>query len=86
MRLSPREQQLMRLVAQGLSNKQLAAELMISEGTIKVYLAKLFRKLGVHDRYELAIQGLRSLGLANIDTHSMAEPYPAFLASVVVPA
>jgi DNA-binding NarL/FixJ family response regulator len=64
-KLSPRERQLLRLVAQGLSNKQLAAELSISEGTVKVYMAKLFRKVGVHDRYELAMHGLRSLGLAS---------------------
>jgi DNA-binding NarL/FixJ family response regulator len=64
-RLSPRERQLLRLVAQGLSNKQLAGELMISEGTVKVYMAKLFRKVGVHDRYELAMHGLRSLGLTS---------------------
>jgi len=63
-RLSPRERQLMRLIAQGLSNKELASQLIISEGTVKVYLAKLFRKVGVHDRYELAMHGLRSLGLA----------------------
>jgi DNA-binding NarL/FixJ family response regulator len=63
-KLSPRERQLMWLIAQGLSNKQLAAELSISEGTVKVYLAKLFRKVGVHDRYELAMHGLRSLGMS----------------------
>ena len=63
-RLSPRERQLMRMITQGLSNKELASQLMISEGTVKVYLAKLFRKVGVHDRYELAMHGLRSLGLA----------------------
>jgi DNA-binding NarL/FixJ family response regulator len=66
-RLSPRERQLLRLVAQGLSNKQLALELSISEGTVKVYLAKLFRKVGVHDRYELAMHGLRSLGLTGMN-------------------
>lgn len=65
-RLSPRERQLLSLVALGLSNKQLAAELMISEGTIKVYLAKLFRKVDVHDRYELAMHGLRMLGFVGV--------------------
>jgi DNA-binding NarL/FixJ family response regulator len=65
-RLSPRERQLLRLVTEGLSNKQLAAELSISEGTVKVYLAKLFRKMGVHDRYELALHGLRTLGVTTL--------------------
>ena len=67
-RLSPRERQLTELVSRGLSNKQIAAELMISEGTIKVYLCKLFRKVGVHDRYELALHGLRTLGVTGVST------------------
>ena len=83
-RLSPREQQLLMLVAQGLSNKQLANDLAISEGTVKVYLAKLFRKVGVHDRYELAMQGLRSLGVATVEPNDIKEPYPSFLQSVVI--
>jgi DNA-binding NarL/FixJ family response regulator len=83
-RLSPRERQLLRLVAQGLSNKQLAAELSISEGTVKVYLAKLFRKVGVHDRYELAMHGLRSLGLAGM--HGGSTTNMNFTSSLVVEA
>jgi DNA-binding NarL/FixJ family response regulator len=83
-RLSPRERQLLRLVAHGLSNKQLAAELMISEGTVKVYLAKLFRKVGVHDRYELAIHGLRSLGLTSM--HAANAMSISFTSSLVLGA
>jgi len=60
--LSPRERQLLRLVSQGLSNKQVAATLSIAEGTVKVYFSKLFRKVGVNDRFELALYGLRNLG------------------------
>jgi DNA-binding NarL/FixJ family response regulator len=79
--LSPRQRQLLRLVAQGLSNKQLAYELTIGEGTVKVYLAKLFRKIGVHDRYELAMYGLRSLGYTGMQPiHAMSME----LASTVV--
>ena len=86
-RLSPRERQLLRLIAQGYSNKQIGGELMISEGTVKVYLAKLFRKVGVHDRYELALHGLRGLGVSNIDIESVQRYHPAsFPASVVVGA
>ena len=77
-RLSPRERQLFTLIAQGLSNKQLGAELMISEGTVKVYLAKLFRKVGVHDRYELALHGLRSMGMSNIEIGGVHD-CPVFL-------
>ncbi len=57
--LSRRESQLVSLLAQGLKNKEIAYNLGISEGTIKVYLSKLYRKLGVKDRYELALYGLR---------------------------
>jgi DNA-binding NarL/FixJ family response regulator len=85
-RLSPRERQLLRLIAMGLSNKQLAAELMISEGTVKVYLAKLFRKVGVHDRYELAMHGLRSLGVTAMDMNGIANGDPVFTHSLVVGA
>jgi two-component system nitrate/nitrite response regulator NarL len=59
-RLSPREQQLVDLISQGLSNKQIASALGISEGTVKVYFSKLFRKVGVSDRFELALFGLQN--------------------------
>jgi DNA-binding NarL/FixJ family response regulator len=59
--LSPRERQLLRLISQGLSNKQIAGTLMITEGTVKVYLSKLFKKVGVLDRFELALYGLKHL-------------------------
>lgn len=58
-RLSRREGQLINLVSQGLRNKEIAWELKISEGTVKVYFSRLFDKLGVSDRYELALLGLR---------------------------
>ena len=59
--LTRRESQLVSLLAQGLKNKELASLLMISEGTVKVYLSRLFRKLGVNDRFELALYGLKNL-------------------------
>ena len=58
--LSRREGQLLSLVVQGLRNKEIAYSLKISEGTVKVYFSRLFRKLGVSDRYELALLGLRN--------------------------
>ena len=58
-RLSPREGQLINLVSQGLRNKEIAWELKITEGTVRAYLSRLFDKLGVSDRYELALLGLR---------------------------
>lgn len=60
-RLTPREGQLVALLVQGLKNKEIAAQLGLSEGTIKVYLSKLFQKVGAKDRFELALFGLRNL-------------------------
>jgi DNA-binding NarL/FixJ family response regulator len=59
-RVSRRENQLMTLVSQGLKNKEIASVMEISEGTVKVYLSRLFEKVGVRDRFELALFGLRS--------------------------
>jgi DNA-binding CsgD family transcriptional regulator len=59
--LTPREGQLVSLVADGLKNKEIAEELCISEGTVRVYMSTLFRKLGVKDRYELALYGLKNM-------------------------
>jgi two-component system nitrate/nitrite response regulator NarP len=58
--LTPRETQLVALLAHGLKNKEIATELNISEGTVKVYLSKLFVKLQVKDRFELALHGLKN--------------------------
>ena len=59
--LTRREGQIVTLVAQGLKNRELGIALNISEGTVKVYLSRLFKKLGLKDRFELALFGLRNL-------------------------
>jgi len=59
--LAPRERHVTGLIAQGLSNKEIAWSLGITEGTVKVYLSKLFDKLGVSDRFELALLALKNL-------------------------
>ena len=59
--LTRREGQLVSLLSQGLKNKEIAATLFISEGTVKVYLSRLFHKLGVKDRFELALYGLKNM-------------------------
>jgi two-component system nitrate/nitrite response regulator NarL len=58
--LTPRERQLVVLVAQGLKNKEIGYTLGISEGTVKVYLCRLFAKTGVNDRLELALFALKN--------------------------
>jgi len=59
--LTRREGQLVSLLSQGLKNKEIASTLLISEGTVKVYLSRLFQKVGVKDRFELALYGLKNL-------------------------
>jgi DNA-binding NarL/FixJ family response regulator len=59
--LTRREGQLVSLLSNGLKNKEIATALNISEGTVKVYLSRLFQKLGVKDRFELALYGLKNL-------------------------
>jgi DNA-binding NarL/FixJ family response regulator len=59
--LTRREGQLVTLLPQGLKNKELAYALGITEGTVKVYLSKLFKKLGVNDRFELALYALKNV-------------------------
>ena len=52
--LSSREREVLRHAATGLSNKELAGRLAISEATVKVHLTHIFQKLGVRGRAELA--------------------------------
>ncbi|WP_079913755.1 LuxR C-terminal-related transcriptional regulator [Paenibacillus sp. 32352] len=58
--LSRSELNLLRLLRQGATNKQIAAELFLSEGTVKVYLSRLYEKLGVSSRTQalIAVQEL----------------------------
>ena len=51
--LSRREREVMLLAAKGLSNKAIARELSVSEGTIKLHLHRVYRKLGVRSRWAL---------------------------------
>lgn len=53
--LPPREKAIVELVARGLRNREVASELGITEGTVKVYLYRIYEKLGVTNRTELAL-------------------------------
>jgi two-component system nitrate/nitrite response regulator NarL len=57
--LSKREEEIARLVAEGLSNRQISQRLELSEHTIKNYLFRVFEKLGVGTRVELALYALK---------------------------
>jgi DNA-binding NarL/FixJ family response regulator len=56
--LSLREEQIVDLVSQAKLNKEIAYVLHLSEGTVKEYMNRIFRKLGVTNRTELAIWAL----------------------------
>ena len=58
--LTNRESQLVTLLAQGLKNKEIAACIGITEGTVRIYLSKLFAKIGARDRFEVAVFGLKN--------------------------
>ena len=59
--LSRRQTQLVSLLVQGLKNREIAAQMGISEGTVKAYLTTIFEKVGARDRFELALFGLKIL-------------------------
>ncbi|WOE32459.1 MULTISPECIES: response regulator [unclassified Acinetobacter] len=64
-----REQETLRLIAQGLNNKLIARQLGISDGTVKVYVKNLLRKLNVHSRLELSVWVHRHLHTADFDLY-----------------
>jgi DNA-binding NarL/FixJ family response regulator len=57
--LTPTEQQIVDLVAEGLTNAQIGERLFITTGTTKVHVHNIFTKLGVTRRSELAAQATR---------------------------
>lgn len=63
--LSDREREVLRLLASGLSNTDIAQTLFLSEGTIKNYVSIIFSKLGVTDRTQAAILAIRA-GLGEV--------------------
>jgi DNA-binding NarL/FixJ family response regulator len=60
--LTPRELEVLRLLAQGLTNRQISQELVVSAATVKVHIEHLIAKLGVSDRTQAAVRASQ-LGL-----------------------
>ena len=60
--ITPREHEILGLIAEGLSNRDIAKELFISENTVKTHSSRLFDKLGVNRRVQAVLKG-RELGL-----------------------
>jgi DNA-binding NarL/FixJ family response regulator len=63
--LNEREREVLRLLAKGLSNSEIAARIYLSEGTVKNYISSILEKLGVGDRTQAAILAIRH-GLADL--------------------
>ncbi len=59
--MTERERETLSLIARGLNNKLIARELGISDGTVKVYVKNLLRKLNMHSRLELAAWAHKNL-------------------------
>ena len=62
--LTAREQQVLELVEQGFKNNEIALDLGIRPGTVKIHLKHIFEKTGVRGRYGLALNGLKERGMA----------------------
>ena len=60
--LSEREREILRLLANGLSNREIAKRLSLAEGTVKNYVSGILQKMGVRDRTQAAVRA-RELGV-----------------------
>lgn len=54
--LSAREREVVIFAARGFANKEIARELKVAEGTVKIHLHRIYQKLGVKSRFALAVQ------------------------------
>lgn len=57
--LTPREREILRLIVQGMSNKEIAAQIFLSEGTIKNYVSAIYSKLHARDRAQAVSFAMR---------------------------
>ena len=64
--LSEREREVLQLMTQGFTNADIARQLYLSEGTVRNYASEIFRKMGVSDRTQAVVFGLRH-GLVDLE-------------------
>lgn len=69
--LSEREREILRLVSQGKSNKQIALDLFISVNTVKVHVSNIYEKIGVSSRTEATLYAIENRLIPNPDSGSM---------------
>jgi DNA-binding NarL/FixJ family response regulator len=73
--LTEREQEILRLIAQGLSNAEIGSQLYISETTVKTHVTHVLQKLNLRDRVQAVVLAYQS-GLVEHDGPTEAEPMP----------
>ena len=74
--LSPRQRQVLRLLVQGRSNKEIARTLGLAVGTVKIHTATLFSRMGVRGRTAAAVAGAKLLVLKDQPTKSRSAEDP----------
>ncbi len=77
--LTPREESVVRLVVQGMGNREIAETLRLSQHTVKNYLVRIFEKLGLSSRVELALFAMTKLEALGDTTEQRRVPSPVHL-------